>query len=159
MSVMIPFVENGRHYVVGAFSCTPVVKYPIEAVAPGAKIKGSSMIELGSGNRPLDMFSYEKNGKSSVLTNTFRFHHEKRPYGPSPHLAFRFDEGLLSAENPVNENATRRLGKGRKPATDQIEIAESFHGVLQMDRVSEQQALALRERPDGHVDLVALELP
>ena len=102
MSVMIPYKEGDKYYIVGAFSCTPVVKYPIDAIEPGAKIKGISMIELGSGNRPLDMFSYEKDGKASVLTNTFRFHHERKPYGPSPHLAFRFDERLLGA-NAVNE--------------------------------------------------------
>ncbi|MEM1296050.1 MAG: hypothetical protein AAGH89_11845, partial [Verrucomicrobiota bacterium] len=52
MSVMIPYQENGKNYIVGAFSCTPVVKYPIDDLEPGAKIKGISMIELGSGNRP-----------------------------------------------------------------------------------------------------------
>ncbi len=154
MSVMIPFEEDGKHYIVGAFSCTPVVKYPIDAIQPGAKIKGVSMIELGSGNRPLDMFAYEKNGKPRVLTNTFRFHHEKRPYGPSPHLAFRFDQDLLDGENSVNENATRRL-KGKDPATDKIGIAEDFHGVVQMSRLDDKTALALRESGD----LITIALP
>src|SRR5690606_20709580 len=77
MSVLIPYEEeDGSLSIVGAFSCTPVVKYPIESLQPGAKIKGISMIELGSGNRPLDMFAYNKaDGTPSVLTNTFRFHH------------------------------------------------------------------------------------
>ena len=153
MSVMIPYEEDGKHYIVGAFSCTPVVKYPIDDIQPNAAIKGISMIELGSGNRPLDMFAYEKEGKASVLTNTFRFHHERRPYGPSPHLAFRFDESLLGAEN-VNDKATRRL-RGPKPAADRIDIAESFHGVVKMSRLNEKSALALNESGD----LVTIALP
>ncbi len=157
MSVMIPYEEDGKHYIVGAFSCTPVVKYPIDAIEPGAKIKGISMIELGSGNRPLDMFAYQtdENGEASVLTNTFRFHHGKRPYGPSPHLAFRFDEALLGNDK-VNEEAVHRL-KNAEEGT--IEIAEPFHGVIQMDRLNEKTALALREREDKGVDLVAIALP
>ncbi|MEK6238944.1 MAG: hypothetical protein N2C14_29875, partial [Planctomycetales bacterium] len=66
MSVLIPFKEGDKTYVVGAFSCTPVVKYPLDAVSPGAKIKGTSVIELGSGNRPIDMIVYEKAGKPYV---------------------------------------------------------------------------------------------
>ncbi len=154
MSVMIPYEENGEHYIIGAFSCTPVVKYPIDEIKPGAKIKGISMIELGSGNRPLDMFAYEKNGKPRVLTNTFRFHHEKRPYGPSPHLAFRFDQELLGGEESVNEDATRRLGK-KGPTTDKIGIAEDFHGVVQMSLLDQKTALALKESGD----LVTVLLP
>ncbi len=157
MNVMIPFEEDGKRYIIGAYSCTPVVKYPIDAIQPGARIKGLSMIELGSGNRPLDMFAYGRDGKTSVLTNTFRFHHEKRPYGPSPHLAFRFDEKLLGGGEAVNEKAVRRLD-GKDPASARIEIAEAFHGVTQMDRLDETTALALREA-DGDVDLVSLALP
>ncbi len=157
MSVMIPYQENGKHYIVGAFSCTPVVKYPIEAIVPGAKIKGISMIELGSGNRPLDMFAYGKEGGASVITNTFRFHHEKRPFGPSPHVAFRFDEELLAGDKEVNETAIRRLDQ-KDPNSNRIEIAETFHGVIHMDRLNDSTALALREA-EGDVDLVALALP
>ena len=156
MSVMIPYEEDGKHYIVGAFSCTPVVKYPLDAITPGAKIKGVSMIELGSGNRPLDMFGYETDGKPSVLTNTFRFHHQKRPHGPSPHLAFRFDEALLGDPEATNENAIHRE-KTAKEGT--VEIAEPFHGVIQMDRLNETTAIALREGTEGAVDLIAIALP
>lgn len=153
MNVMIPYEEDGKHYIVGAFSCTPVVKYPIDEIKPGSVIKGISMIELGSGNRPQDMFGYSRDGKDSVITNTFRFHHEKRPYGPSPHLSFRFDQSLLDAEE-VNEDALRRL-KGTSPTTDRIEIAEAFHGVIKMSRIDDETALALKESGD----LVTIDLP
>ena len=159
MSVLIPYEEeDGSLYIVGAFSCTPVVKYPIESLQPGAKIKGISQIELGSGNRPLDMFAYDKSGdgEASVLTNTFRFHHEKRPFGPSPYWACRFDQDLLSAKE-TNEQAIRRL-KGNDPATEKIQMAEPFHGVVQMDRLDDENALALRET-DAGLELVTLALP
>lgn len=157
MSVLIPYEEDGKHYIVGAFSCTPVVKYPLDALQPGAKIKGISMIELGSGNRPLDMFAYEKGGKGSVIANTFRFHHKKRPFGPSPYWAARFDDGLLADKEQVNEKAVRRI-KGSTPSTERIELVEDYHGIVQMDRLNDTHAVGLREAKGG-TDLVLVALP
>ena len=158
MSVLIPFEEDGQQYIVGAFSCTPVVKYPIDDLQPGAKIKGISMIELGSGNRPLDMFAYSKGGKASVLANTFRFHHSRKPFGPSPYWATRFDQDLLAGDQKINKDAVRRLGGGYKPITDRIEMVEAYHGVVQMDRLNHSTAIALRKAGD-EFDLVPLPLP
>ncbi|MDB4458987.1 hypothetical protein N9059_00275 [bacterium] len=158
MSTLIPYEEDGKHYIVGAFTCTPVVKYPLDDLKPGAKIKGISMIELGNGNRPLDMFAYEKGGKGSVLANTFRVHHKRHAFGPSPYWAARFDEDLL-AGSKVNKEATRRL-KGRtfELATDKIELVEDFHGVVQMDRLNKTHAVGLRQSGKD-VDLVLVALP
>ncbi|MGB0579233.1 MAG: hypothetical protein ACPGVU_05975 [Limisphaerales bacterium] len=154
MSVLIPFKEDGKQYIVGAFSYTPVVKYPIDDLQPGAKIKGISMIELGSGNRPLDMFAYSKGGKASVLANTFRFHHSRKPFGPSPYWATRFDQDLLAGHEKVNKTAVHRL----RPETKRIELIEAYHGVVQMDRLNNQTAIALRKAGEDF-DLVPLPLP
>ncbi|MEM7144137.1 MAG: hypothetical protein AAF591_03315 [Verrucomicrobiota bacterium] len=157
MSVMLPYEENGKQYIVGAFSCTPVVKYPIEAIEPGAVIKGLSVIELGSGNRPVDMFSYEKDGQANVLTNALRFHHDKRPYGPSPHVAFRFDDTILGTDK-VNEQGAHRM-KDAEKLGDSVELAEPFFGVVQMDRLNDTTAIALRETNGNNLDLVTIALP
>ncbi len=157
MSVVIPLKENGKTYVVGAFSCTPVVKYPLDAIQPGAKVKGTSVIELGSGNRPLDMFVYEKDGKSYVLSNTFRFHHSRKPFGPSPYWTVKFEQSLLLGEENINEKAVRRL-KGYEPITKQIQMAENYHGVMQMDRLDKDRALVIRTTEAG-LNLEPLPLP
>lgn len=158
MSVLIPYEEDGKHYIVGAFSCTPVVKYPIDDLKPGAKIKGISMIELGSGNRPLDMFAYQQGGKASVLANTYRFHHAKRPFGPSPYWAVRFDQDVLAANDKVNEKAFRRP-TGKQAAVDTMEMVDAYHGVVQMDRLNDKTAIALRTAADKEFDLIKIPLP
>ncbi len=158
MSVLIPLKEDGKDYVVGAFSCTPVVKYPLDALQPGATVKGISVVELGSGNRPIDMFVYEKEGKQFVLANTFRFHHQRKPFGPSPYWTVKFEQNLLVEKENVNEKAIQRLKGNYEPATDKIELVEAFHGVTQMDRLDEKRALALREVEKG-VSLEPLPLP
>lgn len=157
MSVVLPLRENGKTWIVGAFSCTPIVKYPLDSLKEGAVVTGVSVIELGSGNRPLDMMLYEKDGKSYVLANTFRFHHAKKPFGPSPYWTVRFEQSLLSESDNVDENAQRRLA-GSKPATDKIQMIESFHGVTQMDRLNETHAVVLR-KTETDFNLEAVLLP
>eukprot|EP00913_Durusdinium_trenchii_P023364 g21942.t1 len=155
MSVLVPFKEAGKTYVVGAFSCTPVVKFPIDNISNDAKVKGISMIELGSGNRPLDMIIYEKDKKTYVLTNTFRF--KKNLFGPSKYWTVRFEQGLLAGDDAVNEKAVRRL-QGSKPATPRIKQIDEYHGVVQMDKLGDAHAVVLREEKTGF-SLEALPLP
>ena len=158
MSVIMPFRENNQTYVAGAFACTPVVKYPIDALQPGAKVKGMSVLELGSGNRPIDMFTYEKGGKEYILANTFRFHHEKKPFGPSPYWTVRFERSLLGENDAINEKALQRLTNG-EPSTPRVEMIEAYHGAMQMDRVGTGDAAVLRVWENGVIDFEILALP
>jgi hypothetical protein len=157
MSVIVPFRENGRLFIVGAFACTPIVKYPVDAIAPGAKVKGTSVIELGSGNRPLDMISYEREGKNYIIANALR-NLSKKPFGPSPYWGVRFDRALLAEETNVNEKALLRLNDGNEPATDRIQVVDSMHGVTQLDKLNDGAALVLRAT-DGRLDLEVVPLP
>ena len=112
------------------------------------------MIELGGGNRPIDMLSYAKGGKTWILINTFRTQHDKKPVGPSPYWAARIDAALMAGTDKVNEKAIRRSGKGDAG----LQIAETFHGVVQMDKLDDARALAVRKTETGY-DLEVLALP
>lgn len=158
MNVILPFKEGGQTWLAGAFSCTPVVKYPIDALQPGAKVKGTSVLEIGSGNRPVDMFTYEKDGKEYILASTFRFHHEKKPFGPSPYWTVRFERSLLGEQEAVNEKALQRLAGG-EPATPRVQMIEAYHGVMQMDRLGTSDAAVLRAGENGAIDFEVLPLP
>lgn len=158
MSVLMPYEHAGRRFVVGAFACTPIVRYPLDSLAPDAVVKGASVLEIGSGNRPIDMFTYEKEGRAHVLVSTFRFHHERKPFGPSPYWTVRFDRSLLDEQVDLDEKALRRL-KGDEPASDRVRMIESFHGVVQMDRLGPDHVAVLREAAGGGFDLDVLPLP
>ena len=69
----IPYTINNQPYIIGAYLCTPLVKFPVSALTPGAKFRGTTIAELGAGNRPIDMVLYKKNGKEFLLmSNTSR---------------------------------------------------------------------------------------
>ena len=60
-------------YLVAAYTCTPLVRFPLSAVTSGEKIRGTTVAELGNWNNPLDMFAYEKDGEKFILmANTNR---------------------------------------------------------------------------------------
>jgi len=154
MSVVIPLKEEGKTYVVGAFTCTPIVKYPIDEIKPESVVKGTSMIELGAGNQPQDMFTYEKDGKTYVLASVVR----RRKASGSPYWTVAFEQALLTGNEKVNEQALRRLGRDNQPATDKIRVIDSFAGVVQMDKLDAKRALTVRQTNSGF-DLEPLALP
>lgn len=152
----IPYSEGGEDYVVGSFACTPIAKFKVTDIAKDSKIKGTSVVELGSGNRPIDMFTYEKDGKQWLITNTDRFHHEKRPLGPSQYWGVRIDMSYLSSSK-INADAARRdVSKQTGPAG--IEVVEALFYVRHVAKLNNREMVVLRDNK-GAMDLEVKELP
>ena len=63
----VPYKIGGADYLLAAYTCTPLVKFPVSDLKPGTKVKGTTIAELGNQNRPLDMIVYNKGGKDYVL--------------------------------------------------------------------------------------------
>lgn len=152
IKTIIPYTEDGKRYVVGAFTCTPIVKYAIDDLKPGDKVQGKSVIELGNGNHPLDMFTYEKGGKQYILMNTQRAFGKQ--FGPSKYWTVRVEHNILQENAKINEKALRRLDSKNQPATDRAQMIDTFAGVMHMDRLDRERALVVRE--NGTLALLAL---
>jgi len=152
----VPYSNKGKNYIVGAFACTPIAKFPLDELQSGSKIKGTSVVELGSGNRPLDMLTYESDGKEWLLTNSFRFHWKKSMYGPSKWWGVRVNMDYLDAEK-TNEEAARRNVK-QKQGPDGIEIVDQLSGAVHIDKLQKKEIVVLRDN-EGHLDLEISQLP
>lgn len=63
----LPFTINNQEYILAAYTCTPIVKIPVSSLKAGAKVMGTTIAELGAGNRPIDMISYKKDGHDFIL--------------------------------------------------------------------------------------------
>jgi hypothetical protein len=63
----VPYSIAGQSYVLAAYTCTPLVKIPVSELKPGSKVKGVTIADLGSGNQPIDMVPYKKDGHSFIL--------------------------------------------------------------------------------------------
>ena len=152
----IPVKEKGKTYIVGSFNCTPIAKFPVDGLENGAKIKGTSVVELGSGNRPVDMFIYKKGGKDWLVPNTDRFHHKRRPIGPSQYWGCRVDMKYLGAKE-TNEKAARRTVK-KKKGPEGMEVIDVLFGVKHIDQFANDKVVVLRDTK-GKLSLEPAVLP
>lgn len=154
----VPYDAPDGTYVVGAFACTPVAKFKVDDIQSGAQVKGVSMVELGSGNRPLDLFSYtDKSGKDWLVVHTQRF--KQNAFGPSKMWGARISMDYLDGKTPdkTNENAARRDEKQHE-GPEGIEIVDALFGAVQVDKLSNSEAVVLRDN-EGTLSLEVAALP
>ena len=153
----IPYHSGDADYVVGAFACTPVAKFRVDDIESGAKVKGVSMVELGSGNRPLDLFDYtDRGGRQWVVVHTQRF--KDNLFGPSKFWGVRVSmDHLNAADDKANEKATWRDVKA-KTGPEGIEIVDALFGAMQVDKLDDRNAVVLRDA-DGKLSLEVIDLP
>lgn len=153
-----PYEDAGVSCVVGAFACTPIAKFPLANLSSGAHIKGTSVVELGSGNRPLDVFTYEKDGQRWFITHTQRF--KDNLFGPSKFWGVRVSAKYLDASDPqeINENAARRDVKAAT-GPDGIEVVEALFGAVQVAKVDNETMAVLRESADNTLRFELCALP
>jgi hypothetical protein len=136
----VPFEIAGEPHVLAAYTCTPLVKFPVKELKPGAKLKGTTIAELGNRNRPLDMIVYKKDGKEFIL------------------LANN-NRGIMKITTEGIDKAEPILARvdGKKGQT--YETIEGWKGIHQLDRLDEKHALVLRRDDGGAFHLESLPLP
>jgi len=158
---LMPYEDGSKTGVVGSFTCTPIVKYSLDDSKPDVKVKGISVVELGTGNTPRSMFTYEKDGKKFILINVAR--NNKQPaFGfPSGYWVARVDFDMLKETSNVNEKAPWRVkGKDGKAAEafERAAVAKEYFGTHYMDRLDSTRAVVIRDAAKSR-DLNVLMLP
>jgi hypothetical protein len=69
----VPYTVGGAPHLIAGYLCTPLVKFPVSDLKSGAKVRGTTIAELGNRNRPIDMVVYTKGGAEFLLmSNTSR---------------------------------------------------------------------------------------
>ena len=136
----VPFKVGNEPHLLAAYTCTPLVQFPLKELTPGAKIKGKTIAELGNRNRPLDMIVYQKDGKDYLLmANSSR--------------------GIMKIDADQIENADKIEEKVDDKKGVAYETVESWKGVDQLDHFDKSHALVIRRDDAGASNLEALPLP
>lgn len=138
----VPFKVGNTPSLLAAYTCTPLVQFPIDDLKPGAKIKGKTVAELGNRNRPLDMIVYHKDGKDYLLlANSSR---------GVMKISTDNIEKAEKIESPVGGGGTRG---------QTYETISSWTGVDQLDKLDETHALVVRKGQGDSLTLESLDLP
>jgi hypothetical protein len=131
--------------IMAAYTCTPLVKVPVSDLKPGVKVKGTTIAELGSGNQPLDMIAYTKDGKDFLLiANTSR--------------------GVMKVPAAEFGTAPAITTKPTVPGGVKYETVTELKGVVQLDKLDDGRAVILvkvnpTDKASMAVDLKTIPLP
>ena len=135
VQTFVPFNVGGEPQILAAYTCTPLVTFPVKALEPGKKIRGTTVAELGNGNQPLDMIIYEKGGKTYLLLSNSR-------------------RGVMKITTDAIEkqNLTAAVTGGGKAGLS-YETIDALKDVAQLDKLSANNALVLA---GGNLQAIAL---
>ena len=137
----VPYTVAGTPSLIAGYLCTPLVKFPVSALSPGAKITGTTIAELGAGNRPIDMILYQQGGKDYLLmSNT------SRGVMKIPTADFASQPGI-----------TERVPTGT--AGVQYETVATLTGVQQLDKLDASRAVVIAKSEAGPLSLRVVALP
>jgi hypothetical protein len=138
----IPINIDGKPSLLAGFTCTPLVRFSLDSLQKGDKVRGTTVAELGNQNRPLDMIVYERDGKTFLLvTNTARG-------------VMKIDTADVAGQDELTEPV-----KGGGTAGVPFSKVESMTGILQLAKLGETHGVILRETEEKRLSLVTIELP
>jgi hypothetical protein len=133
-----PFKIDKVDHIMASYTCTPLVKIPVSELKPGAKVKGTTIAELGNQNQPLDMVAYNKDGKDYLVSANTR------------HGVLKIPTTEFASAQPI----TARTG----PAGVKAEKIEELKDVVQLDKLDNARMVILTGKP-GALDLKTVPLP
>lgn len=138
----IPLNIDGKPSLLAGYTCTPLVRFSLDDLQSGSKVRGTTVAELGNMNRPLDMIVYEKDGVSYLMiTNTAR--------------------GVMkmkAADIADQAEVTKKVDGGGTAGLP-FEKIESLSGVVQLAKLSDQYGVILSETDKKALKLSTIELP
>jgi hypothetical protein len=136
----VPFNVGNQPQLLAAYTCTPLVQFPMSDLKPGAKIKGKTIAELGNRNRPIDMIVYKKGGKDYLLlANNSRG-------------VMKIGTDNIEKAESITDRVADKKGLG-------YQTIDAWTGVEHLATFDADRALLLRRGEGGALDLEAVALP
>ena len=135
----LPYSVDNQPVIIAGYTCTPLVKFPISSLRQGEKLLGTTMLELGAGNQPIDMVLYKKEGQDYLLMANTR------------HGVLKIPTAQFSSAPAI----TARIG-GTQGSFERI---TALSGIEQLDLLDAQRTIVLARATDGSRNLSAVALP
>ena len=141
VNAFVPYSINDEPYLLAGYTCTPLVKFPIEDLKPGSKVRGTTIAEFGAGNRVLDMILYNKGGQEFLLTTN------------NSRGVMKIPTNTFANASPITTPVDTETGGVP------FEKVTSMTGIEQMDKLDDANSIVLARNTSGGLDLQVLPLP
>ena len=96
---------DGGASILASYTCTPVVHFPLADLTDGAKAVGRTVAELGAVNQPLDMVSFDQDGRARPLDR-----HRVADAVQEREARHEAEVGPVSFQPPGHRRQTARVG-------------------------------------------------
>ena len=137
----VPFTIGSELNILAGYTCTPLVKIPVQALKAGTKVVGTTIAEFGAGNQPLDLLVYSKGGKSFLLMSN------------SKHGVLKIGTDGFASASPI----TARVASAT--AGVPFENITAMVNVEQMDLLDAGRTMVISRGAAGARNLTAVVLP
>jgi hypothetical protein len=137
----VPYRIDNQPHLIAGYLCTPLVKFPLSSLKPGAKILGTTVAELGNRNRPLDMVLYKKGGREFLLMSN------------NSRGVMKIPTDRLGSEPGITARVAAETGGVP------FEPVPSMKGIEQLDLLNDTHSLVLARSDAGALNLDAVALP
>jgi hypothetical protein len=128
---------KGKPALLAGYGCAPLAVFEMSALQPGGKVRGTTIAELGGGNRPHDIIEIVQNGQRHLIVAN------------SDRTLMRIAAADLDTSEPLTRSSTMIY---ESFGTPYVAIAEV--GVLQLDKLDAEFILLVqRDVNDGSLDL------
>lgn len=135
----VPFNVGGEPHLLAAYQCTPLVTFPVSQLKAGSKLRGTTVAELGNMNRPLDIISYQKDGRSYLLLAN------------SARGVMKITTDNIEKQDGITQRINGTAGL-------KYDTIANLKGVEHLDKLGDDHALLL-VRTEGGLNLQSVPLP
>jgi len=141
----VPYTIDKQQFILASYSCTPLVKIPVNQLKPGGKVQGVTVAELGENSTPLDMFSYKKDGRNYILMAT-------TSRGVMKITADKLSEYKpIGPPTPACEQSVEGNGRAPKECAGEIagvpyQTVAGLKGVWKLAKADDKSAIVLADR-------------
>lgn len=137
IKTFLPIKIDGKANLIAAYTCTPLVVFPLDQLQPGEHTTGQTVAELGNWNVPLDIIQMEKDGKAYLLMAN------------SSRAVMKI--GVTDIAN-YNDSLTEKVAQ--RSGTAGIDFINlPFANVQQLAKLSDNHFIMLQRKGNGDLDL------
>ena len=140
---LVPYNINGQKYILAGYTCTPFVSIPVNDLKSGEHVVSKTLAELGSGNMPIDIITYENANQRPMLLMS-----------NSNKTLIRIDPAKIEVGE---KGLTEPMPEGAYTIGLDHDVL-SGQGITQIDNLNSHNILLLQRQPNGTLALRSLRI-
>jgi hypothetical protein len=140
IETLLPVKLNNESHMLAGYGCAPLAKFSLADLNSKKHVKGSTLVELGGGSRPLDMILFQRKGEDHVLIAN------------SNRSVYKIKVSDLEKSQPLTTAVEDIFVSGGTPF-----VATAYVGVMHIDNLNRNYVAAIqRDIQTGALNLVSL---